>query len=48
MPLARVTTPGGLWTTSVRFAADSRALYIVDAQTGSIFHRNLSSLRTAA
>ena len=48
MPLARVTTPGGLWTTSVRFAADSRELYIVDAQTGSIFHRNLSSLRTAA
>ena len=37
-PIATVHTPGGLWTTSVRFGGpDDRVLYIVDAQTGSLF-----------
>jgi gluconolactonase len=36
--IARIQTPGGLWTTSVRFAGpNDRTLYIVEAQTGSIF-----------
>lgn len=47
-PLARITTPGGLWTTSVRFAPGSSVLYIVDAQTGSIFHHDLSALKASA
>lgn len=37
-PMDRIRTPGGLWTTSVRFVGkDERTLLIVDAQTGSIF-----------
>jgi gluconolactonase len=37
-PIGRVRTPGGLWTTSVRFGGtDDKTLLIVDAQTGSIF-----------
>lgn len=40
-PLARVSTPGGLWTTSVRFSSDGGTLFIVDAQSGSIFKHEL-------
>jgi gluconolactonase len=41
-PMARVRTPGGLWTTSVRFGgAAGRSLLIVDAQTGSVFTHEL-------
>ncbi|WP_448090683.1 SMP-30/gluconolactonase/LRE family protein [Pseudomonas azerbaijanoccidentalis] len=40
---ARVQTPGGMWTTSVRFSADGKTLYIVDAQTGSIFIHPVSN-----
>ena len=37
-PITRVRTPKGMWTTSVRFGGpDERTLYIVDAQSGSIF-----------
>jgi gluconolactonase len=40
--IARIQTPGGLWTTSVRFGGpDDRTLYIVDAQTASIFEWRL-------
>jgi gluconolactonase len=36
--IARVQTPAGLWTTSVRFGGENdRTLYIVDAETASIF-----------
>jgi gluconolactonase len=45
MPRARVVTPGGLWTTSVRFGGpDASVLYAVDAQTGSIFAYDLREL----
>ena len=52
-PLARITTPCGLWTTSVRFSTtrddDAHAhgharLYIVDAQSASILAFDLSLL----
>lgn len=37
-PLARIRTPGGLWTTSVRFGGSAgRTLFITEAQTGSLF-----------
>jgi gluconolactonase len=40
--IARIQTPGGLWTTSVRFGGpDDRTLFIVDAQTASIFEWKL-------
>ena len=36
--IARIQTPGGLWTTSVRFGGpDDQTLYMVEAQTASIF-----------
>jgi gluconolactonase len=36
--IARIQTPDGLWTTSVRFGGpDDEMLYIVDAETASIF-----------
>ena len=47
-PLARVATPGGLWTTSVRFATNSMLLFIVDAQTGSLFEFDVSTLEAQA
>ncbi|WP_426955647.1 SMP-30/gluconolactonase/LRE family protein [Muricoccus radiodurans] len=37
-PLLRIRTPGGLWTTSVAFSADSRTLFILEAQAGAL-HR---------
>jgi len=40
--LSRIKTPGGMWTTSVRFSHDARTLYIVDAQTGTIFKHSLT------
>ncbi|MDD7972169.1 SMP-30/gluconolactonase/LRE family protein [Roseinatronobacter alkalisoli] len=37
-PVAEIRLPNGLWTTSVAFHPDNQSrLYIVDAQTGSIF-----------
>ena len=42
--VARVRTPGGLWTTSVAWFPDSLRLAIVDAQTGSIHAADLSKL----
>lgn len=43
-PIARLRTPGGTWTTAVAFAPDGAGLYIVEAQTGSVYRADLSSL----
>tara|TARA_B100000575_G_scaffold172778_1_gene138417 strand:- start:203 stop:703 length:501 start_codon:yes stop_codon:yes gene_type:complete len=41
-PIAEVRLPEGLWTTSVAFHPDDQSkLYIVDAQTGTIFVANI-------
>ena len=41
-PIAEVRLPEGLWTTSVAFHPDDKfKLYIVDAQTGTIFVANI-------
>jgi gluconolactonase len=41
-PIAEVCLPEGLWTTSVTFHPDDQSkLYIVDAQTGTIFVANI-------
>jgi gluconolactonase len=43
-PLARIRTPGGLWTTSVGFGGEGgRSLFIAEAQTGSLFVVELDS-----
>ncbi len=43
--LAEIRLPEGLWTTSVTFGGpDQNLLYIVDAQTGSIWRADLSGL----
>lgn len=47
-PLARIVTPGGLWTTSVRFVPRSLDLRIVDAQTGAIFQFDLTTSKVIA
>ncbi|MGP8431888.1 SMP-30/gluconolactonase/LRE family protein [Paraburkholderia fungorum] len=39
---SRIRTPGGMWTTSVRFSRDAQTLYIVDAQTATIFKHSLT------
>ena len=45
LPLARIVTPHGTWTTSVRFSPVQPAmLYIVEAQTGSIYRFDCSDL----
>jgi gluconolactonase len=43
-PVARVRTPGGLWTTAVAWHPDGRRLAIVEAQTGSIYMADVSSI----
>ncbi|HVF64293.1 MAG TPA: SMP-30/gluconolactonase/LRE family protein [Casimicrobiaceae bacterium] len=40
--VARVRTPGGLWTTSVAWHPDGGRLAIVEAQTGSIYLADLT------
>jgi len=40
--ISRVSTPGGMWTTSVRFSHDAEHLFIVDAQSASIFKYSLT------
>lgn len=42
-PVARIDVPDGLWTTAVRFAPDGRSLFIVEAQTGSIYRAEMPS-----
>ena len=45
LPLARITVPEGHWTTSVRFSPRARDhLYIVEAQTGSIYEFDCSGI----
>jgi len=46
-PVARIHTPGGLWTTSVAWNPDSRRLAIVEAQTGAIYTADLGSILKA-
>lgn len=41
---AVVTTPGGTWTTSVAFSADGRRLFVIDAQTSSVYAADLDGL----
>ena len=43
-PVARITTPGGTWTTSVAFTPDGEALVILDAETGAVFRAPLAAL----
>lgn len=43
-PIACIRTPGGLWTTSVAFAPDGNALFIVEAQSGAIYRADLTRL----
>ena len=41
-PIAEVRLPEGLWTTSVAFhPEDQSKLYVVDAQTGTVFVANI-------
>lgn len=42
--LAVVHTPGGLWTTSCAFSPDQSVLFIVEAQTGSVFRIPMATL----
>ena len=42
--LARVRTPGGLWTTAVAWFPDQRRLAIVDAQTAAIYVADLTNV----
>ena len=43
-PLATIRTPEGLWTTAVAFGPDERELYLIEAQTGSVFRTSLDRL----
>jgi gluconolactonase len=43
-PIARICTPGGSWTTAVVFSPDGRFLFIVEAQSGTIFRADLAQL----
>ena len=43
-PLARIDTPGGLWTTAVAWSPAGDALFIVEAQSGSIHRVDRSAL----
>lgn len=40
--ISRITTPGGMWTTSVRFSHAAQDLFIVDAQSASILKHSLT------
>ncbi|MBB6123409.1 SMP-30/gluconolactonase/LRE family protein [Sphingobium subterraneum] len=42
--VAHIATPGGTWTTAVRFSQDGRQLFIVEAQSGSIYSADIASL----
>ncbi len=43
-PLAVVHTPDGLWTTACAFSPDQSTLFIVEAQTGSVFRIPMARL----
>lgn len=36
-PVVAIHTPGGLWTTACAFGTDGREIFIVEAQSGSVF-----------
>ncbi len=42
--LAVIRTPDGLWTTAVAFSPDASTLYLVEAQTGSVYRVSLDIL----
>lgn len=42
--IARIRTPGGTWTTACTFGPDGSTLYILEAQTGSVYRTDLSKL----
>lgn len=43
-PLARIRTPHGAWTTAVRFSPDETSLFIVEAQTATVYRADLSAV----
>jgi gluconolactonase len=47
-PLAVVHTPGGVWTTACAFSPDQATLFIVEAQTGSVFRIPMARLLAAS
>lgn len=47
-PIACIRTPGGLWTTAVAFGPDRSQLFIVEAQAGSVYRIDLTTLLTKA
>jgi gluconolactonase len=46
-PIACILTPGGGWTTAVRFSSDGRTLFIVEAEAGALFAVGLSEMGIA-
>jgi len=42
--IARIRTPGGLWTTSAAWFPDQRRLAIVEAQTAAIYVADLTHI----
>lgn len=45
--LARIRVPNGSWTTAVAFSADERSLFIVEAQTASIYRVDVPAVNPA-
>ena len=43
-PIARIRTPGGNWTTAVRFSVDENMLFIVDAETATLYRADLRKI----
>jgi len=41
--IARFDTPGGAWTTAVRFSPDGRSLLIVEARTGALYRADITA-----
>lgn len=46
-PVARIRTPGGLWTTAAALSPDGKSLFILEAQQGAVFRFDLSRLPEA-
>lgn len=47
-PLATIRLPEGRWTTSVAFAPDGDALFIIEAETASLYRADLTGVPTTA
>jgi gluconolactonase len=43
-PIARIRTPGGLWTTSAAFTPDGKELIMLDAETATIFRVSMDAV----